>query len=147
MEHKEKNAMMLIHDTSKAFKVIMRKKAEREGIPDRYRMILLMLNFHDGCTQLDIVHWTKLTAPTISLTLQMMEEEKLIKREVSEIDKRNTNIFLLDKGREMIDRIIVLIKETEAILFNGLSKEEIKNMEGMLKKMLENASSISCYND
>ena len=143
MDSKDKNAMMLIHDTSKAFKNIMRKKAEREGISDRYRMILLMLNLHNGCTQLDIVNWTKLTPPTISLTLQKMEEEQLIKRVVNEKDKRAVNIYLLDDGMKMIDRIIVLIKETEKIMFDGLSETEIKNMEGMLRKMLDNASSIS----
>ena len=132
--------MMLIHDTSKAFKEIMQKKTEAKGISDRYRYILLMLNRHDGSTQLDIVKWTKLKAPTISLTLAMMEEEGLIKRVTNEVDKRNTNIFLCDKGRKIIDEIIVLIKETEEQLFKGIEKEKIMIVEEVLRNMLTNAS-------
>ena len=140
MNNKEKNAMMLIHDTSKAFKEMMRKKTEAVGIPDRYRMILLMLNHHDGSTQLDICSWTKLTAPSISLTLQKMEEEELIKRVVSEKDKRNMNIYITSKGKEMVDRIIVLIHETEMQLFSGIAQEDIQKVEEVLRKMLDNSN-------
>ena len=138
MSIKDKNAMMLIHDTSKTFKEIMRKKCEAEGISDRYRLILLFLGRNDGSTQLDIVNWTKLKAPTISLTLQMMEEDGLIKRVINENDKRNINIFLTETGRKMIDKIIVLIHETEDILFNGIDKKDIQLLEEVLRKMLSN---------
>lgn len=138
MSIKDKNAMMLIHDTSKTFKEIMRKKCEAVGISDRYRLILLFLGRNDGSTQLDIVNWTKLKAPTISLTLQMMEEDGLIKRVINENDKRNVNIFLTDIGKNMIDKIIVLIHETEDILFNGIDKKDIQLLEEVLRKMLSN---------
>ena len=140
MDFKEKNAMMLIHDTSKAFKEMMRKKQEAIGIPDRYRYILLMLNHYDGANQLDIVKWTKLKAPTVSLTLQMMEEDGYIKRVTNQQDKRNTNIFLLDKGRNVIEKIIELIHETEKELFYGIPEDKIKEMEELLRIMMTNAS-------
>lgn len=140
MNSKDKNAMMLIHDTSKTFKEMMRKKGEQVGIPDRYRLILLFLNRHDGSTQLDICKWTKLTAPSISLTLQKMEEEGLIKRVVAAEDKRNMNIFITDDGRKMVDKIVVLIHETEKQLFEGIKEEDIKKIEDVLRKMIENSN-------
>ena len=53
-------------------------------------------------------------------------------------DKRNVNIFLTDIGKNMIDKIIVLIHETEDILFNGIDKKDIQLLEEVLRKMLSN---------
>ena len=75
----------------------MRKKCEVVGISDRYRLILLFLGRNDGSTQLDIVNWTKLKAPTISLTLQMMEEDGLIK---SAKARESSNRAIYDNYKE-----------------------------------------------
>ena len=70
MKFEEKNIMMLIHDVAKCFRDKMRSKSEELGLVDAYRPIFFALQKNDGCTQLDIVNFTKLKAPTISLTLQ-----------------------------------------------------------------------------
>ena len=101
MKFEEKNIMMLIYDIAKGFRDKMRSKSEALGLVDAYRPILFALDRNDGCTQLDIVNFTKLKAPTISLTLQKMEASGLISRVENENDKRITNIFITEKGKEV----------------------------------------------
>lgn len=135
---KEKNVMMLIHDVNKTFRDTMRMKSESCGIPDSYRPILMMLNFHNGSTQLDICKWTHLKAPTISLTLRTMEQNGLIERVENENDKRNTNIFITEKGRELDNKIKSLIDETEKEFLKNIDEKDLKYVENVLKEILKN---------
>lgn len=135
---KEKNVMMLIHDVSKTFRDTMRIKSESCGIPDSYRPILRMLHFHNGCTQLDICKWTHLKAPTISLTLRTMEQNGYIKRCENENDKRNTNIFVTEKGQELDSKIRALIDETEKEFLTNIDSKDLKYVENVLKNILNN---------
>lgn len=137
--HREKNVLMLMHDVDKSFKNTMNRKSESTGVIDAFRPILMMLNFNNGCTQLEIVKWTHLKAPTISLTLQKMELCGLIERKENESDKRNINIFITEKGKDLDNKIRCLFKETEEEFLKDLSEEELDFMKKLLRKILNNA--------
>ena len=134
MKLEEKNIMMLIHDIAKGFRDKMRSKADSAGLVDAFRPILFALEKKDGCTQLDIVNFTKLKAPTISLTLQKMEANGLITRTENENDKRITNIYMTEKGRETQQLIKSLFDE----MCYGKCKEEKKRYSKLEVIMQEN---------
>ena len=139
MEKNDKHPMLLINIISKSFRNTMRRKQESIGIPDGYRMILMMLKGASGSTQQDIAKLSHLSKPTVSLTLKNMESNGLIERKVNEKDKRITNIFLTENGYEMIDKIMLLVKDTEKEFFEGFSEEDIKLLKGLLERILANA--------
>lgn len=136
---KDKHPMLLINITSKTFKNTMRKKQEAVGIPDGFRMVLMMLSNNDGASQLDIGKMSCLSKPTVSLTLSNMEDNGLIKRITNEKDKRIINVYLTSKGKQMIDTIKSLVKETEKEFFKDFNDEEIKVLKSMLERILVNA--------
>ena len=136
---KDKHPMFLINITSKTFKDVMRKKQEAIGIPDGYRMILMILSRLDGAPQQDLAKRCCLSKPTVSLTLSNMEASGLIRRVVNEKDKRIINVYLTDSGREMNNNIIKLIKETEEEFLKDFSDKEKEELKNLLERILANA--------
>ena len=142
MDLKDRTPMMLILDISKKFRDVMRDKSEAVGLVDSYRPILCVLKKHDGCTQQEICKYTQLKAPTISLTLQKMESDGFIRRDVDQNDKRNIRIYITDKVRGIQKEIDRMLKETDSEFFAGLNEEEVKQGKELLLKI---ASNIGLY--
>ena len=74
-EGKEKKPFMVINDLSKIFHYKLRRLADESGLNESYRHILFHLVHKDGVTQLELARATNLRPPTISVTLQKMQEE------------------------------------------------------------------------
>ena len=89
----------------------------------------------EGMTQVEIANTVCLKAPTISLTLNQMEQEGLICREKSEEDSRKMLVKLTDKGQSLSNKLRDLYREAEGILTNSLSEEEYDNLTKYLEKM------------
>ena len=100
-------------------------------------MIVFFLAHNDGITQLDLVKFTRLKAPTISLTLQKMELEGLVERRTSEDDARKTLVYLTEKGYEYDQKMIDLIKNEERKVLPALTIEENEQLEKLLQKLID----------
>ncbi len=137
-KNEDKNSMMLMHDICKLHRDIMRNKCEQIGLLDCYRPILICLKHNNGCTQSFIVNYTKLKAPTISLTLQKMEYAGIIERKYDDNDKRNTYIYITEKGLKIQDNILDLLIETDKEFLDCLNEDEINTLKSLLIKVINN---------
>ena len=90
---------MLINDVSRLFDARVRRETEKSGFPQGYRRIIFHLSHNDGLTQNELTKLTHMKAPSISVQLQKMENEKLITRVSDEKDMRKSYIYLTEKGR------------------------------------------------
>lgn len=133
---REKNVLMLISDVNKIFHSRIRTKANENNLASCYQPIIFFLEHNDGLTQLDLVRLTRLKAPTISLTLQKMEQEGYVVRKPSEDDARKINIYLTDKGHEYDRKIISLIEELENQILPKLEISEKEELERVLTKLI-----------
>lgn len=129
---------MLINDVSRLFDGRVRRETERAGFPQGYRRIVFHLFHSDGLTQNELTKLTHMKAPSISVQLQKMENEKLITRVSDEKDMRKSYIYLTEKGRECEKFFISKCKETEEVMFRDFSEEELKIMKDYLKRITEN---------
>ena len=91
---------MLFNDISRLFNGRVRRETERLGFPQGYRRIVFHLSHNECLTQNELVKLTHMKAPSISVQLQKMEQEKLITRKTDEKDMRKSYIYLTEKGRE-----------------------------------------------
>ena len=87
-------------------------------------------------SQLDIVKFSHLKAPTISLTLKNMEQEGYITREVDPNDQRSVIVKLTDYGIDVDKKIRKIFQEEEDKLMSLFSKEEIENLILYSNKMI-----------
>lgn len=98
-------------------------------------LLLLHLSRHDGCTHCELAQHMGIEAATLVKQVDHMEQEGLLKRCVSETDRRVKHLQLSAAGKKVVERIrsdaAVLRKEIMA----GSSKEEIAAAIGVLQNI------------
>ena len=128
-----------IGEISRLFHNKVKKLANDNGISQTYFHIIgfLRRNKENNITQKDICEFIKMKAPTISLTLQSMEQEGLVERVKSETDSRCTYVVLTQKGEELDDKIRGFFHSTEQMMLDALNEEELKMFNECLDKISE----------
>ena len=137
---------MLFNDISRLFDARVRRETERAGFPQGYRRIVFHLSHNEKLTQQELVKLTHMKAPSISVQLSKMEQEKLITREADENDLRKSYISLTEKGRECETFFISKCKETEKIMFENFSDDEMKTLRSEACEIYE-AVLVFCHYD
>jgi len=131
-----KTPIMLSNEISKMFSNILR--GEENNISDSYRMLLIHLARQDGRTQLELANLAHIKPPTVSVTLQKMENDGYIRREPDENDLRQMRVYLTEKGREHDMRIRNKIHELEDSIVEVLSPEEFNTVVELMTKIRDN---------
>ena len=135
------SAMMMIHDVSKMCDKLIRERVG-DNLQDSFRNLLFHLNFNDGCTQLTLARLSHFKAPTVSVTLQKMENEGYVTRQPNTADLRQTFVFITDKGKAYNNRIHDTIKDIDAEIFSGITEDEQEKLSQLLGKVISNLSEI-----
>lgn len=135
---KGNDAIRSVNDASFLFGYFVGKELEKIGMRASYRHVMKPLMENDGLTQLDLVKITKLKAPTISITLRNMEREGIVRREKNDNDRRETHVFITEKGREMHAKILEAFDSAEKVMLAGISEKELSALGKTLAKMEEN---------
>ena len=126
--------------TFHAFNDAVKSKVYRSNINFTNFCILTYLNRNldhgnNEVTQKDICSFTSLKAPTISLTLQNMEQDGYICRSKSNKDSRITFVQLTTKGKEQADMMKLFFQNTDSQIGSKLSKEEYDTLCLLLDKI------------
>ncbi len=127
-----------VNDASFLFAKLVGKELESIGMRASYRHVMKPLMEGDGLTQLDLVKITKLKAPTISITLRNMEREGIVRREKNDNDRRETHVYITDKGRAMHTKVLEAFDKAEKLMLNGLSEKELEAVRVFMDKMIGN---------
>ncbi|MBQ8748160.1 MAG: winged helix-turn-helix transcriptional regulator [Clostridia bacterium] len=125
--------MFLIHEISRL--THQKIKADCPDIQRSWRLIMMELARRDNVTQLDLVRATHLKPPTISVTLQKMEQDGIVSRRPDAYDLRATRVSLTEKGREMDTQIFERFREEERRMESALTPEEAETLEEILLKL------------
>lgn len=126
--------------TFHAFNDAVKRKVYRSNINFTNFCILTYLNRNldhgnNEVTQKDICSFTSLKAPTISLTLQNMEQDGYICRSKSNKDSRITFVQLTTKGKEQADMMKPFFQNTDSQIVSKMSKEEYETLCFLLDKI------------
>jgi MarR family transcriptional regulator for hemolysin len=99
--------------------------------------VLAVLQEHSGATMGQLADLTSVDRTTLTRTLGLMEEARLVAREERESDRRSLVISLTSKGRRMFARILPLaLAETDRAL-TGFSPAEIAALRDRLKRIAD----------
>ncbi len=80
----------------------------------------------------------ELSQSTVAGIIQRLEQKELIERTVSEADARKSIIMPTAKGLELEEALKQSAVETEALLLDGMTKEEQELFNHLLQKALDN---------
>ena len=126
----------LFYEINKLFIDNVRNDVEKLGINPTYRFIFQCLNENkDGLSQVDICKHVHLKAPSISLTLQQMENDGLIVREKSSNDSRQTIVKLTEDGIKLDNKLKQIFKKHENKIISALNKQETNDLLNSIYKI------------
>ncbi len=133
---KEKTMTMYLADVNKLFFNKVKLEMDKKGYNSTYFKIFKLLSCRGQVSQLDIVKFTHLKAPTISITLKNMEQEGYIVREVDQNDQRSVIVRLTEFGIETDKNIKKIFKEEENKLIKLFSEEEVELINSYANRMI-----------
>lgn len=93
---------------------------------------------HDGAIQKDIARGCFIEPASISSILNGMEKNGLVIRKPDKENRRNYNIYLTDKGKEIAQKLQVEIEAVEKSAVIGLENDEIEKLKNWLEKIYQN---------
>lgn len=102
------------------------------------RSMLKILSMNNGISQNQLAREVHLKGSTVSIALDKMEAEGLIRREDSYTDKRKVNIHLTSKGYELKKEIECVVERIEKKMLASLSESNKYTMRESLSIILEN---------
>ncbi|MDD4921375.1 MAG: MarR family transcriptional regulator [Bacteroidales bacterium] len=100
--------------------------------------ILLFLSFRDGITQQELANITFKDRPSITRLLDNMEKRSLIARLADKTDKRSNLIYITKIGSAIHQKANEIALKTMKVALNGITEEEVKIGEQILKKIFKN---------
>lgn len=134
---KEEPMGHLLNELARLFRVCVHHEAAKRGISGTYFYILNYL-YHQqekDITQSDICQFSRLKAPTISITLQSMESEGLLERVKTGNDNRKTFVKLTKKGIKKSQSLVEVFNKYDDLLVSSLTEEELDGFYESAEKM------------
>ena len=105
--------------------------------PEQF-FILLRLYMKDGQTQRELADKILNDHPNITRLIDKLEKSAYVQRTNDAKDRRSFLITLSPKGRALCESRVPLIKKERARLFKGLTEEELKVFQSILRRIETN---------
>jgi len=113
-------------------------RAQNIAITPEQWVVLLYLSFKDGITQNELAISTYKDKPSITRLLDNLGKQSLIARLADKKDKRNNIIFITKAGMEIHRKAKETALQIMKTALQGLTEEEVRIGEGLLKKIFKN---------
>lgn len=119
--------------------IIINHKLRPYGLGSGQHIFLINIARHEGINQKDLTNLVKIDKATTAKALKKLEENGYIYRQCDEGDRRYNQLFLTEKGHEMMPIIMSILVEITDDLIEGLTEEEKDHFSKCLDTMLNNS--------
>lgn len=123
--------------SDRTFERILKAKGVDEFNGAQGRILYILWN-NNNISIKQISKFTKLAKTTLTAMLERMEMQGLIKRTVSQEDKREIIVSLTDKAKTLQTDFLDVTRQMEEIFYKNFTEKQIENFENTLKKIIEN---------
>lgn len=120
---------------SRLFHTVLDRDSEGGTMQDG--LILHILSEEDGITQKVLAQKMHIRPQSLTGVLEKLEQKGLIRRQRSESDKREQNVFITDSGKELSAELTAKRDRITEELFNILSDEEKTELYRLLTKVAD----------
>ncbi len=103
---------------------------------------LMALYHNDGVNQESIAKALRVDKATTARAVNKLKENGYVYREKDSSDKRAYKVFLTKKAKKIKPKIIGILSEWTGFLLSDFTEKERKLFTKLLKKTVDNASSI-----
>lgn len=129
-----------IETTIKEYRKFSQKKLSDEvnDMTIDQGMILAFLDRYPDKTQKEIAAMAFKDNASMTRMLDLMEKKNYLKRSINPANRRRFNIEITTKGKDVLKTLAPIIKNNREQALNGVSEEEIIQLETILKKIKSN---------
>ena len=78
--------------------------------------------------------------PTVTRTINRLQEQGFVERQESQVDARQVHVRLTESGKSVLENMHAAVSQAEEQAFGGLKKKERKQLAKILSKVEENLS-------
>ncbi len=107
-------------------------------------ILLKTLNEQPGLAQNELAKAVCRETSTLTTTLKTLEKRGLIKKQISEKDKRTYRLYLTDRGREIFEQCRQDFSGFLQELFQSLSQEDIAAIQAVSEKLFQVLTKMDC---
>ncbi|WP_394147914.1 MarR family transcriptional regulator [Shewanella atlantica] len=123
---------------------LWRNVADKELAPlglthPRWTALWKLQSLNDNVSQKVLAQALEIELASLMRTLSQLEEQNLIARHSSEIDKRVRIVSLTGEGRQMIKQVEARILQVRRDLMTGISQEELDQFKRTVEIIAGNA--------
>lgn len=111
--NRKQTLMRAIARTRHAWNNHVREIALAQGIPDSYRTALMYLRRNPGSSQRNIAEFAGVTTSAINQVVKNMLEEDYLRKESDPTDKRNSRLYLTEKGTGVAEKLIEKLEASD----------------------------------
>lgn len=129
--------MRAVAQARRAWQNHVREITLAAGIPDSYRMVLMFLNRHPGSGQRSIAEFAGVTTSAINQAVKSMLEEGFLRKEVDPSDKRNSQLYLTEKGQDAAERLIGKLDASDDAITAMLGAEREAELIALLDELVD----------
>lgn len=127
-----------IREAGNAFLIKKLKEYRFDNLAPSHGDILAVLYKHEKLTMKEIANKIHRTKATVTVLVDKLEKEQLVKREKSAEDSRITYIVLTQKSIDSKPIFEKIAGELNTMLYKNFTEDEAKQLDFLLEKMLKN---------
>ena len=106
--------------------------------PSQHLLLMRLSDMGRFPSQAQIAEELDISPASVARTLKQLEAGGYIERCGSDVDGRRNEIAISAKGEEMVRRSREIFSSLEAASYAGFSPEELDQLEGLLKRVMDN---------
>lgn len=133
----KKTVMRAVGRLRRAWDCHVRDITLAEGIPDSYRTVLLFLYRHPSSGQRNIAEFAGVTTSAINQAVKSMVEEGYLRKETDPSDKRNSRLYLTEKGTGTADRLREKLDASDAAITAMIGGEKEAELIEFLEQLAQ----------
>ena len=128
----------LLRDAHKSISRGLAEELSALGISFKQYFYLRALFEVDGVTQVELGNAVGMERATVTVVLDTMERDGLVRRERHPLDRRKINVFLTAKGKRLREPVLATINRMNKSMLKGISAAEYAQLKATIAKMVDN---------
>ena len=113
-------------------------KSHQAGLSVDQWVVLKQISENNGSSQVEIGSSTVKDAPTTTRIIDQLVGKNLVSKQLDPEDRRRYMVFVTEKGRQLIARLLPVVQEYRQVPLQGFSATEQKQLISLLQRMLKN---------
>ncbi len=134
---KRQTLMRAVGRARRAWDNHVKAVTQAEGIPDSYRTVLMFLLRHPGSGQRDIAEFASITTSAVNQAVKSMLEEGYLTKETGIADKRNSRLYLTEKGSTVAARVFEKLDTADDAITARIGAEKEAELIAFLDGLAE----------